>query len=527
VGHLGWGSAFKKGGVELRNGHNNTGSRGEGEPSTCRSRVVLIPPLSIALLFGIYLVLFGATSQTAWGYNQTKGPVLTANFTASTINGSSSLWLSFTDLSVPSDGIVSWYWDFGDNSTSRERNPSHKYAVDGVYQVNLTVRDKDGNIDSETKSVSTIVREDGGGERSGEGEGVTQEGVVVPTDSNISATVRSVKSVFARKDAQGEYPLVEPVSICRDSEGRLLLADSGRHEVFVLDSALEVEAIIGNTTESTIPIFWISSADDLAVDSEGRIYVCDMGFNAVHILGPDFNYLGRVTIPDSLKGVVTCVAIDSRGRLLVGWFHASETGVLVFDVNMSDPARLPTVLNRLVKVGQGDISDIAVDSTGRIVLAEAGSYVSPDTARLIVLNNDLGRMFSIGSHGREPGNFVQPYGVAVGPGDMIIASDAGTSMISFFFANGTYGGRVGKSGSQPGEFSAPTGLLVNSSGDLFVLELWGKRLQQLAVDFSSLRPTEVCEFPVVILVIIAPLPIWRARRSIKSRRQIGCMEESA
>ncbi len=43
---------------------------------------------------------------------------------------------------------VSWLWDFGDNNTSIEENPWHKYESEGIYNVILTVSSKDGCIDS-------------------------------------------------------------------------------------------------------------------------------------------------------------------------------------------------------------------------------------------------------------------------------------------------------------------------------------------------------------------------------------------
>lgn len=49
----------------------------------------------------------------------------------------------------------SWEWDFGDGSTSRERNPIHTYKYPGKYNVTLTVRGEVGNADdpSEQKEV--------------------------------------------------------------------------------------------------------------------------------------------------------------------------------------------------------------------------------------------------------------------------------------------------------------------------------------------------------------------------------------
>jgi PKD repeat protein len=57
----------------------------------------------------------------------------------------------FTDLTDPGAGayIVSWQWDFGDDSTSTDQNPVHTYpAVDSTYLVHLVVTNSHGCVDS-------------------------------------------------------------------------------------------------------------------------------------------------------------------------------------------------------------------------------------------------------------------------------------------------------------------------------------------------------------------------------------------
>ncbi|HLG02475.1 MAG TPA: nidogen-like domain-containing protein [Bacteroidia bacterium] len=44
--------------------------------------------------------------------------------------------IQFTDLTP---GSTSWFWDFGDGSTSTLQNPTHAYATDSLYTVSLTV----------------------------------------------------------------------------------------------------------------------------------------------------------------------------------------------------------------------------------------------------------------------------------------------------------------------------------------------------------------------------------------------------
>lgn len=60
--------------------------------------------------------------------------------------------VEFHDASM--GNIVSRHWDFGDGTTSTEKNPTHIYADYGIYNVTLTVTDANGNTDSITRTVN-------------------------------------------------------------------------------------------------------------------------------------------------------------------------------------------------------------------------------------------------------------------------------------------------------------------------------------------------------------------------------------
>ncbi len=68
-----------------------------------------------------------------------------ANFSAFPTSGNAPLNVTFYDESLSYDGVVYWFWDFGDGTTSEEPNPSHVYT-EGVYTVNLTVEEIDGDF---------------------------------------------------------------------------------------------------------------------------------------------------------------------------------------------------------------------------------------------------------------------------------------------------------------------------------------------------------------------------------------------
>jgi len=50
----------------------------------------------------------------------------------------SPLYVEFTNFSIShNEGLVHYYWDFGDGNTSYEENPTHIYDAPGIYQVCL------------------------------------------------------------------------------------------------------------------------------------------------------------------------------------------------------------------------------------------------------------------------------------------------------------------------------------------------------------------------------------------------------
>ena len=76
------------------------------------------------------------------------GFVPIANFSATPTSGTKPLTVQFTDQSTDA---TSWSWNFGDDNTSLEQNPSHTYNDPGDYTVTLTATNEYGN-DIETKT---------------------------------------------------------------------------------------------------------------------------------------------------------------------------------------------------------------------------------------------------------------------------------------------------------------------------------------------------------------------------------------
>jgi gliding motility-associated-like protein len=84
----------------------------------------------------------------------------TASFTYSIVSPNTNDQYAFSNTSTSPSGVagMSYYWDFGDGTTSTTENPSHVFTVAGTYTVRLTVTNANGCSESITEIIT--VRKD-------------------------------------------------------------------------------------------------------------------------------------------------------------------------------------------------------------------------------------------------------------------------------------------------------------------------------------------------------------------------------
>ena len=100
-----------------------------------------------------------------WSDNGCRGEVTqsievypnpTADFTFSNVCKNETF--SATDQSsVASGSITSWFWQFGDGTTSTNQNPTHDYAASGNYDVTLTVVTNNGCSNTTSKELTVYI----------------------------------------------------------------------------------------------------------------------------------------------------------------------------------------------------------------------------------------------------------------------------------------------------------------------------------------------------------------------------------
>ncbi len=287
-----------------------------------------------------------------------------------------------------------------------------------------------------------------------------------------------------------------------------------------MNQKLKVEAVIGSTEDVTVRIPQFGhDIVDIAVDSKDRLYVCDRTIwqdypggpplpGRVHVLHSNLSWLGCVEVPyGEAVGGPNCIAIDSKDRLIVGQSRAlGQSRILVFAPNQTGVNDVSMFLEMVVQpcpLGEecptnlhGLPMDISVDQQGRIIIAETldyGTQYFPYLERVVVLDQDCRWVMSLGSYGKEPGHFTCVSSAVADRSGVLIVYDAGTGTISFFFANGTFAGRIGRQGSGPGEFWGMGWMMVSDQGTILLADSGNGRIQKISVDLSSLRPIRVSE----------------------------------
>jgi len=114
----------------------------------------LLLPTRGAIFTAISIILI--TAAASIGIVTSLPPVLppVANFTSNITNGEVPLVVQFNDTSTGGKPIL-WYWDFGDNKSSTDRNLTHTYNSAGNYTVKLKLINIKG-LDSKNTTITVL-----------------------------------------------------------------------------------------------------------------------------------------------------------------------------------------------------------------------------------------------------------------------------------------------------------------------------------------------------------------------------------
>jgi DNA-binding beta-propeller fold protein YncE len=239
----------------------------------------------------------------------------------------------------------------------------------------------------------------------------------------------------------------------------------------------------GTGDENTKILFQLNEPYGIAIDSKNRLYVADQKVGAIFIFNTETRDVEMIKNKTHAHfNRIIGLAMDDGDRLFV-----SDPGlrhVLVFDAAHK--------AEDVITDGLADPSMLAIDRENRLL------YVSDiGLDQVLVYDADtlkLKRKLGTTGHNHElttPGDFAKPTGLAVDSEGNLYVADTLNNRIEIFDADGKFIRAFGKNGDGPGYFSRPKGVAIDGDGHIWVADGMQDRVQvfnqeeQLLISFGG------------------------------------------
>jgi len=234
---------------------------------------------------------------------------------------------------------------------------------------------------------------------------------------------------------------------------------------------------------------------DLALGSEGRIYVVNRGFEVfphsvrVTIVDLDEHYIGQFGYTGEGDGDLiwpTSVAVDSDENVYVADEWLNRISIFNRDGEYLDKWGVSGS-------GDGEISKpacIRFDEKDNMYLVDSANH------RVQVFNKDGKFLSKWGEGGSGEGQFNLPWGLAIDSNGDVYVADWRNDRIQKFTPDGQFLAEFGTSGSGLGEFNRPTGVAVDKDGDIPKNTLAIQVPRDLSVSRPLIKRTGIPPWPL-------------------------------
>jgi uncharacterized protein (TIGR03437 family) len=308
-----------------------------------------------------------------------------------------------------------------------------------------------------------------------------------------------------------------PHGVAADSAGNYYIADSGNNVVRKVSASGAITTFAGNGTAAfggdggAATSAQLNGPQGVALDSAGNVYISDTGNSRVReVSGGNISTVAGSSAPgySGDGGAATSAKLYSP----VGLAFDAKGNLYIADTNNSAIRKvangtISTIAGNGVQGYSGDggpalsarLNDpqgVTVDSAGNLYITDTLNYairqVSPNGNIATIAGNGVAGYSGDGGPASQA-QLSYPTGIAVDSGGDVFFGDAGAS-VRKIYANGSIAtiagnGSIGYSGDGGPATSAsldgPTGIALNSNGDVYVADSANDAVRLLYLQFSA------------------------------------------
>ena len=265
----------------------------------------------------------------------------------------------------------------------------------------------------------------------------------------------------------GPGELDSPQGLAIDAGDNVYVADTGNDRIQAFNSTGGYLSAWGSTGSA---VGFLDDPTDVAIDAGGNVWVVERANNRVQSFTSTGTPLS--VIGSGLLSAPEGIALDTDGNVYV----ADTGGSRVRKISPAGTLLLTVTGDATYPLYQP--TDVALDAAGNIYVSDRQG------ARVRVYDGAGVYLRTIGMAGSNAGEFSQPSGVVVTGGSLFVV-DSGNNRIQRFTTAGTYETTFGVKGGALGEMSGPWRGAVDSLGRIVVAERDNHRMQVWAYDGTA------------------------------------------
>ncbi|PWB53760.1 MAG: hypothetical protein C3F18_07170 [Nitrosomonadales bacterium] len=269
---------------------------------------------------------------------------------------------------------------------------------------------------------------------------------------------------------QGAGGLSLPTDVAVSSDGRIYVVDGGNHRVVGFDRNGKHFLTIGSKGPGDGQF---KDPVGIGTDGKGRLYVADTGNHRIQVFGADGRFQYGFPVVDSGLAIRPIdVATDASGNKI---YVSGNNNHKIME--FAAPGRLVRQWG-----GNGESgglfrypASVAVSTEGDVYIADALN------SRVQGFDNEGTLLIQVGTWGVLPGQLFRPKGVAIDGKQNIYISDSYMDVIQVYDSEGRFLHVLGH-GGKPQRFVSAGGIAIGTDNRLYAAEILRNKVSVYSLD---------------------------------------------